>query len=153
MPATNMLAAMSFNQRLGICIPTYKRPDQLWLCVQSVIAAAAPYDVPICIADDSADGMHEVAQLGPGSVFGEMALLTGETRTADVVALADVTAIEITKDALHPVLAAHPEFANAISHKVAERRLRLHELQSASSEEEELTIRSRILSFFGLRES
>ena len=46
---------MSFNQRLGICIPTYKRPDQLRLCVQSVIAAAAPCDVPIFIADDSAD--------------------------------------------------------------------------------------------------
>jgi len=52
---------MSFNQRLGICIPTYKRPDQLRLCVQSVIAAAAPYDVPICIADDSADDTNSSA--------------------------------------------------------------------------------------------
>jgi len=46
---------MSYNTRLGICIPTYKRPDQLRQCVDSIIASAAPSDVPIFIADDSAD--------------------------------------------------------------------------------------------------
>ena len=44
-----------FNTRLGICIPTYKRPDQLQLCVRSIIAAAKPHGVPIFISDDSAD--------------------------------------------------------------------------------------------------
>jgi glycosyltransferase involved in cell wall biosynthesis len=43
------------NQHLAVCIPTYKRPDQLHRCVKSVIAAAAPYRVPIVIADDSTD--------------------------------------------------------------------------------------------------
>ena len=61
------------------------------------------------LPDDSHEGWHEVAQLGPGTVFGEMALLTGETRTADVVALTDVTALEIGKDALQPILSDHPE--------------------------------------------
>ncbi len=107
--------------------------------------------VSVRIVDDSATGRHEVAQLGPGSVFGEMALLTGETRAADVVALTDVTTIEITKEALQPILEEHPELASAISARVAERRQQLHELRSAPPEEDELTIRTRILAFFGLR--
>ncbi len=43
------------NPLLCVCIPTYKRPDQLLRCVRSVIAAASPYRVPVLIADDSAD--------------------------------------------------------------------------------------------------
>ena len=46
------------NTKLGICIPTYKRPDQLQLCVRSIIAAARSHDVPIFIADDSADSTN-----------------------------------------------------------------------------------------------
>lgn len=49
------------NSLLGICIPTYKRPDQLQLCVRSVIAAAAPFHVSIFIADDSADDTNTEA--------------------------------------------------------------------------------------------
>ncbi len=49
---------MSYNTHLGICIPTYKRPDQLRLCVESLIVSAAPFSVPIFIADDSADDIN-----------------------------------------------------------------------------------------------
>ena len=52
---------MTYNRRLGICIPTYKRPDQLRLCIQSVIAAAAAHAVPIFVADDSADDTNSSA--------------------------------------------------------------------------------------------
>ena len=47
------------NTRLGICIPTYKRPEQLYSCVQSIIVAAAPFEVPIFIVDDSADTSNQ----------------------------------------------------------------------------------------------
>lgn len=106
--------------------------------------------VSVRLPDDTKAGRHEVAQLGPGSVFGEMALLTGEARTADVVALTDVTAIEIAKPALQPILQSHPEITKVISSKVAERRVRLHELKSASIEEEEMTLVTRIRTYFGL---
>ena len=43
------------NDLLGICIPTYKRPQQLAACVQSVITAAQPHAAPIFIADDAVD--------------------------------------------------------------------------------------------------
>ncbi|MDP9360648.1 MAG: mechanosensitive ion channel family protein [Acidobacteriota bacterium] len=102
------------------------------------------------LADDSAEGWHEVAQLGSGTVFGEMALLTGETRTADVVAVSDVTALEIGKDSLQPILHDHPELAAAMSAKVVHRRGHLDAIRSGALEEEETTIVSRIKAWFGL---
>ena len=106
--------------------------------------------VSVRIADDTVAGRHEVAQLGPGSVFGEMALLTGEARTADVIALTDVVAIEIGKDALDPVLRDHPELAEAITAKVMERRDMLEAFRVESPEEVEKTIISKIRAYFGL---
>jgi small-conductance mechanosensitive channel/CRP-like cAMP-binding protein len=102
------------------------------------------------LPDDSQAGWHEVAQLMPGMVFGEMALLTGETRTADVVALADMTALEIGKDLLQPILHDHPELANAITAKVMRRRGRLDAIRNSAAEEEETTIVSRVKAWFGL---
>lgn len=46
---------MNFNTIIGVCIPTYKRPEQLIQCVRSIIVAAKPYNVPIFITDDSTD--------------------------------------------------------------------------------------------------
>jgi hypothetical protein len=40
-----------------------------------------------------------LARFGPGDYFGEIALLTGAERTADVVALEPVTLLRLTKDA------------------------------------------------------
>lgn len=106
--------------------------------------------VVVRVPDDSLTGWHQVAQLGPGRVFGEMALLTGEMRTADVVALSDVVAVEITKDSLQPILNDHPELAGAISHKILQRKEHLEMLLGATPEEEELTLMSKIRSYFGL---
>jgi len=106
--------------------------------------------VSVRISDDSPIGWHEVAQLGPGSVFGEMALLTGEARAADVAALTDIVSFEISKDALAPILRDHSDLAKAISVKVMERRDYLDELRAANVEEEELTLLERIRNYFGL---
>lgn len=100
--------------------------------------------------DDGSDNVHEVAKLDTGSVFGEMAFLTGEARTADVVALTDVSAIEIGKSALEPILHSHPELAAALSHKVMERRAHLENLLADAVQEEETTVLSRIRDYFGL---
>jgi small-conductance mechanosensitive channel len=92
---------------------------------------------------------REVAQLEPGDFFGEMALLTGEERTADVVAVTDVVAVEITKAALNPVLQEHPGLAASISAKIVERRSGLDSRQSGSHEEQ-ASVGSRIRAYFGL---
>lgn len=46
---------MNENTRLGISIPTYKRPEELRKCVASVCASAKDYGVPIYIVDDAVD--------------------------------------------------------------------------------------------------
>lgn len=43
------------NTRLGVSIPTYKRPEELRKCVASVQASAEAFGVPIYIVDDAAD--------------------------------------------------------------------------------------------------
>ncbi len=95
-------------------------------------------------------GNDEVARLQPGDFFGEMALLTGESRAADVVAVSDVVAVEIAKDALEPVLRDHPELAASISARVAERRGTLDSVRSGEPAEEQRTILSKIRTYFGL---
>lgn len=106
--------------------------------------------VSVRIHDDATSAFHEVAELGPGKIFGEMALLTGETRTADVVAVSDVTAFEIVKESLQPILRDTPQLADAMAAKVMQRRDALDSIRSASTEEEESTLLSRIRSYFGL---
>jgi len=105
--------------------------------------------VSVRLPDDSERGWDEVAELGAGSVVGEMALLTGETRTADVVATTDVVAVEIGKELLQPILHANPDLADAISEKVIERRDHLDAIRSAEKGEE-MSILSRIRAYFGL---
>jgi len=91
----------------------------------------------------------EVARLEPGDFFGEMALLTGERRAADVIAVTDVVAVEIAKHALQPVLLDHPDLAASISARVIERRSRL-DSQRAEEPEEQGSVLSRIRAYFGL---
>lgn len=91
----------------------------------------------------------EVARLEPGDFFGEMALLTGEHRTADVIALTDVVAVEIAKDALQPVLLDLPDLAAAISAKVLERRNTL-DARRTELPDEHASMLSRIKAYFGL---
>jgi len=94
-------------------------------------------------------GETEVAQLGPGGIFGEMALLTGEARTADVVGLTEVVALKVGKGALHPVLSGNPGLAAALSAKVVERR-RAAAAVDQRDEDEETSVLDRISSWFGI---
>jgi len=71
-------------------------------------------------------------------------------RTADVVAVTDVVALEIGKESLQPILAVHPDLAGAISHQIMLRREHLESLRGVDVEQEELTLISRVRSYFGL---
>ncbi len=66
------------------------------------------------------DGV-EVAQLGPGDVMGEGALLRGDERSADVRAVADGVLLRVDRDALYKAVAAVPELASRILAKARER--------------------------------
>ncbi len=66
-------------------------------------------------------GDKPVATLGPGDVVGEMSLFTGERRSATVTAGGHVTAIEIAKEALAPILAAAPKLVERFATLVEQR--------------------------------
>lgn len=63
-----------------------------------------------------------VAQLAAGACFGEMSVLTGQPRTATVVALDEVEAVEITKAAMADLVAARPEVVARLSELLVERQ-------------------------------
>jgi small-conductance mechanosensitive channel len=79
--------------------------------------------------------VHRVATLNPGDVFGEMGLMTGEPRSATVVADTDVTCHRLDKDAFMRVLKNRPEVAEAISRILARRRAELDAVREGLNEQ------------------
>lgn len=67
--------------------------------------------------------IRSVAKINPGECIGEMSLLTGEARSATIVALEDTTAVEIDKAILAPIIADSPELVENLSDLLARRRL------------------------------
>ncbi len=103
----------------------------------------------------SRDGdTQQVAELRAGDFFGEMALLTGELRNADVITVNEVETLEIRKGVLQQLLENNATLAEALSRTIAERQVRLDEYARAMPEEERRvkaqTILRRIQRFFGL---
>jgi small-conductance mechanosensitive channel/CRP-like cAMP-binding protein len=99
-------------------------------------------------------GLKQVAVLEPGNFFGEMALLTGEPRNADVYALDEVEVLEIRKPVIQQLFSDNAELADALSHKITERQIGLAEHSRAMSEDvkqaQKQSILRRIQRFFSL---
>ena len=63
--------------------------------------------------------------LGKNDFFGEMSLLTGEPRTADVIAEGETEVIQIRKAALRGIFMANPKLVYSICEIIDERRFSL----------------------------
>lgn len=70
---------------------------------------------------DSAGNEKQVVHLASGDFVGEMALLTGEPRFADVIADTAGTAIVLTKQAIEPLLSEHPQLASFLTEVLGRR--------------------------------
>ncbi|MEK6333414.1 MAG: mechanosensitive ion channel family protein [Acidobacteriota bacterium] len=95
-----------------------------------------------------------VAVLTEGNFFGEMALFTGEPRTASVVAIEETEVLEIGHDAMKHIFETNPDLAESISWTIAERRASLaagSQQAAQASIEESAGLLSTIKRFFGLR--
>lgn len=66
-------------------------------------------------------GPRVVREVGPGEVLGELALLTGESRSATVRARRDSTVLELPRDAVEGVLASDASASRHLLGQVAER--------------------------------
>jgi cAMP-dependent protein kinase regulator len=65
----------------------------------------------------------EVAQLGPGSFFGEFAVLSDQRRHASVMAIEPVELLEIRRELIDELVAAHPGVARTLRTFYRERLL------------------------------
>jgi CRP-like cAMP-binding protein len=99
-----------------------------------------------------------VANVRAPDFFGEMGLMTGESRQADVIALEDIECYRLDKNAFNHVMQERPEVAAEFSRTLAERRVELWSVKEGLSEAEkaartrteEERIFARIKEFFAL---
>ena len=94
--------------------------------------------------------------LRPGSFLGEMALLTGEKRSADVISCTESLVGELTKDSIMSLATENPEILSQMTAVVAERHLKNEEITSASGnghdddaiQDEKKSLMARATNFF-----
>jgi small-conductance mechanosensitive channel/CRP-like cAMP-binding protein len=116
-------------------------------------------EVSVRIALPAAEGENasqkEVARLGRGALFGEMSVLTGDPRTATVVALGDAALLAVDRDAFERILSAEPDLAQKLADVIARRRVALDaaraEQHAPALEKESGNLLERIRSIFGFR--
>ena len=114
-------------------------------------------EVRIAVKEGHAE--RRVARLQAGMFFGEMSVLTGEARSAQVVAVTDALVFEISKDHIASLISRRPELAEQIARVVTARKLRNSEAvaaaNSADPETEKISMTAqlvgRMLAFFGLK--
>jgi small-conductance mechanosensitive channel/CRP-like cAMP-binding protein len=111
---------------------------------------------------ESESGVSEyVATLESGQFFGEMSLLTGEQRTANVIAMTASECLVVDKASLTQLFEWHPELAADISEVIAGRQTALaatrerldgeHKRVEAARNHRDLL--QRIQHYFGIKES
>ena len=100
----------------------------------------------------------EVARYAVSQILGEISLLTGEPRTANVLALSDCYLFEIKKEDIAPFIEAEPEIAERLSAILTERKLdtemkrNRYEAKKLDRDAEYTQFLSKIQDFFGLRQ-
>jgi branched-chain amino acid transport system substrate-binding protein len=110
--------------------------------------------VSIRVSFDQRSRPVEVARLGAGKFFGEMALLTGEKRTATVVAVAEARLYEVTKEDIAPLIEQEPAISRRLSELLSQRKMATEakkpgETDDFDKENFASQIFTRIQNFFG----
>jgi small-conductance mechanosensitive channel/CRP-like cAMP-binding protein len=93
----DMLARASVNRRFSAgqtIVATGETGTTMFIIISGQVAVLA--------------GGKELARLAPGQIFGEMALLTGEPRQADVRAVEPTRCLEVDREGFRMALAKHP---------------------------------------------
>ena len=99
----------------------------------------------------------QVATLKEGQFFGEMALLTGEPRSATVCAITQMAVLVVSKSAMGKVFTADSTLIEQISAIIADRQYHLSSKREAANRtaldeetQKKKTLGTRIRKFFGL---
>jgi len=94
-----------------------------------------------------------INRLTVNDFFGEMGLLTGEPRTATVVAEDEVDVLEIRKSAIKPIFESNPELMSAVYEIIEERKLLLKtedEVKGTDDKDRKAGVLGSIRRFFGI---
>ncbi len=100
---------------------------------------------------------RDVARLVAGQFFGEMSLMTGEARTASVIAATDVVCYRVDKPAFERILRETPAVADSVAEVLASRRMALEAARDERDEQRRHRMENvkqdllgKIRGFFGL---
>jgi small-conductance mechanosensitive channel/CRP-like cAMP-binding protein len=109
--------------------------------------------VEVRVAEGAEEGV--VATLGPGSVAGEMSLLTGAPRSATIVAIEDALVVPVAREDFRHIAAANPAVLEGVARIVSERRGRLEETireteQQAAAHASHADLLEKVRAFFGV---
>lgn len=140
------LSTVDFLEALG--------PDKLTLLAQHARFQFFAAGEKICVQGEQGDRFYIIRSgqvkvdvkdaqgetilnfdMSVGNYFGEMALLTGEPRSATVSAVNDTELLTVAKEDLREVIVAHPEVEKIISKVLAQRQLRTEQAQQEAEEE------------------
>ncbi|HHB92101.1 MAG TPA: mechanosensitive ion channel [Thioploca sp.] len=100
-----------------------------------------------------ADKVIDVARLGAGNFFGEMALFTGQKRTATILTMTETILLEIIKDDIVPLISEQPEVAKLISKVLTQRKIKTQSQLNSTPSEKDIIYKEMldgIGDFFGL---
>jgi small-conductance mechanosensitive channel/CRP-like cAMP-binding protein len=86
---------------------------------------------------------REVGRLRAGEFFGEMALLTGERRSATCIALEQVDCYRLDAEVFRELLARHPDLAQRVAQVLAERETGLIAARDRLSSEQREQLRAQ----------
>lgn len=125
--------------------------------VESYMLAITSGTARIEVTPEDAGPPVALSVRGAGDVVGEMSLLTGEPRTATVVAESEVSTLRVEKPTVAAILAEQPDVADRLSLILAQRATDLEErladrARMATHEQEEFSriLLRRIHEFFAL---
>ena len=102
---------------------------------------------------DGPEGRLQVSTLHDGAIFGEMGMLTGEARSATVVAVSSVDCYRLDKEGFAKVIEQRPEIATEITAIVEARNEERHALMARAGQanaNRNNDLLNRIRSFFSL---
>jgi small-conductance mechanosensitive channel/CRP-like cAMP-binding protein len=122
----SLFSTMSAQEKVALASQMLRKeyqPGELIVNEGTVLDALCILSDGVLTASEQGNGREiEVARLGPGEYFGELALLTGEPLPARITALTRVVIYEISKDALAPLLKARPSMVEELSKSLASRQ-------------------------------
>jgi CRP-like cAMP-binding protein/small-conductance mechanosensitive channel len=126
------------------------------------ILASGRVEIRTNIDPDGPGGQPErpifVAEVAAPNFFGERGLMTGEPRSADVIAITDVDTFRLDKETFQKVLLERPAIVQELSERLAKRKSELEAARddldpaasAARTRSDAERLRRAIQSFFGL---